>query len=231
MPKTVIMGDCQDGFAGRPEFGQECLIEESSELWVLVGGPFIEHDNWPVVQEGDDESEAFALSGGEVGVREPAFDELRFVGNVHLFKPVIDRCGVDFILPVESVKEMEIREDDREELPVVLIVVLLQPLAVQPELPAIELVEAADDFHERGFAATIAANEKDRLATPDVHVERPDREQGIVLGIAIGELEAVPGDFLKVQELGWGLEGPVGVCLRGGEDVIQIVDGSVRDFL
>jgi hypothetical protein len=83
---AVVMSDDQSGFATRLEFGQELGIENLLEMRVLVGSPFIEKVERPVLKVGGKERKAFTLSLRDGERRESAVPNFYLMMEMELLE-------------------------------------------------------------------------------------------------------------------------------------------------
>jgi hypothetical protein len=61
---AVIVRYRDYGLTRSVQLRQNIKVELAPKFWVLIGGPFVQQQDRPLLQQAYDEREAFALTGG-----------------------------------------------------------------------------------------------------------------------------------------------------------------------
>src|SRR6185436_12252881 len=117
------------------------------EVGILVGGPFIEDVDGPVLQIGRQQREAFALPLRELGRGELSALDLYLALELEPHQ-VVARLLVEIrgLETQQRVEQEEVREDDREQLAVLLPVRVGDGLSVEEDLSLLGRVEPDEDL-------------------------------------------------------------------------------------
>ncbi|KGW79272.1 csw domain protein [Burkholderia pseudomallei MSHR2990] len=189
---AIVVADHDHRLAARAQLRQKLFVEHRLERGVLVGRPFVEQVERPVLQIRDDEREPFALPGRQRARGERAVDDLHLVIERELRdERVRARVGLRARRVVriddaeQRVEQMEIVEHRREALAVRGALGKADRLAVELDDAALGLVQAREHLRERRLAAAVAADEEHELARLERQVDRPDAEHPLVALVEI----------------------------------------------
>src|SRR6202012_4292633 len=81
---TIVVCDDEYGLAVRLQAWQQTTVEHVFEHGILIGGPFVEYVERPVLQAGDQKREALPLSLREIESRESAVHDTDLVIQLQL---------------------------------------------------------------------------------------------------------------------------------------------------
>src|SRR5688572_16802832 len=106
------MGDDEHGFASGFQVGQQLGVKDVAEVWVLIGGPFVEDVKWPVFEVSSEQRKAFALTLGERGSGKAAIVDFYFVLQMELAQVLAGLfIDVGFLKAEEALEEIKIAKD------------------------------------------------------------------------------------------------------------------------
>src|SRR5260221_3722962 len=134
----LVVGDDQGGLAARSQFGQQLRVENFFEQRVLVGRPFVENVERAVFEISREQGQTLALALRERGRGERSVPHFDFVVEVQLDE-VILRLGVQVggAQTEQTFKEVKIREYGREELAIIVAILIGNQFAVETNLPGL----------------------------------------------------------------------------------------------
>ncbi|CAM2155124.1 hypothetical protein PT2222_320052 [Paraburkholderia tropica] len=198
MEIAIIVRDDHHGLALRLQLGQQLAIEHVLEQRVLIGGPFVEQIERAILQIRDQQCEALALSLREFERGKRAVLDADLVIELQMHEQILR----GLIEPVEAhaeqtVEQEEVAEHHRKQLPVAVAIRFAHGRAVHQDTPALGRVQPHDHLRERGLAAAVAADQIDQFAGLEAQIDRPEREDIILLLAEIAVRDAVEHETLE----------------------------------
>ena len=160
-----------------PQLGEQLVVENLLERGVLIGGPFVEDADGPVLQQGAEQGQPPPLALREVERRERAPRTETTRRQSQSFEPVAGQLVDPVRVEAEEVaEEMAVGEDDREELAIGLAISVAESMPVEPHDAGLGPVEAGEQLDQGRLAAAVAPGQDDELAGPERQVDGAERE-------------------------------------------------------
>src|ERR1700687_994848 len=97
--------------AGLLQLRQQLVVELVPEVWILVGGPFVQQQDRTLLQQAHDERDALALAAREIERAKLAVFEARLVAQTELRQQPIDLGRVRIGNSIEPLEKVIVKEN------------------------------------------------------------------------------------------------------------------------